>query len=212
MSETNAEKEGRKASEQSRRNTRLGIEKLQDIEKGFLENWAQSPLLGLIGQIANNPFTYDEAYKDRLRSALTGNSVRNTTNMLGNAGQSAERLGLGRSDAGGLGLANLAQLQGLGQQANIMNQVENMAAQQRLPDLNNAIGSLFGYINQMQNPSRDVANGLLGSTTSLTGLVGANAGLAGQQSGPLDFLGGLLGSAANTATGLGLGSAFGLFD
>mgnify|MGYP001582107661 CR=1 FL=1 len=212
MGPSDAEKQGAKASKQANANAKEGVSNLQKILEQFESDPLFAAIRPLIEQIASDPFTFN----DQLKASL-GNLGANQASQTQNAAQQriggvTERLGLGRSDAGGLGLAGLAGLQNQAQTLSGLQNVENLAAQQRVPDLNRAIASLFGYLQSADQPRRELALGQLGTLGGLSSLVGANAQLASQQSGPLDFLGGAFGAGAGALSGgLGLGLAGEIF-
>jgi len=209
---TDAEKQGAKSSKLALANTKEGIATLKGVEQKFNENPLLKTIQGNEQAYQSNPFTYTPEFKDATANAASNAALKASEGSLGQFGAQADRLGIGRSQAGGGGLANLAALMGVGGVINANQQVERMAAQQRIADLNNAVNQGFNFLTQSYAPTKEVGLAQLGTLGGLSSLTGANAQLAGQQSGPLDFLGGPLGAGLGAFTGgLGLGGAQSFF-
>ena len=96
---------------------------------------------------------------------------------------------------------------------NANQQTDRLMAQQRLADLQNAVGSGFNFLTQYNAPQKEVGLAQLGTLGGLASLTGANAQMAAQQSGQaLDFLGGVFGTGLGAFTGgSGPGGAQSLF-
>jgi len=209
---TEAEKQGAKSSKLALANTKEGINTIKGVAQKFYEDPMLQKVAGLQNQILDNPFTYNQQYRDSTANAASSAALSAAENNLGAVGAQAERLGLGRSQAGGVGLANLTNLMGVGGVVNANQQTDRLMAQQRLADLQNAVGSGFNFLTQYNAPQKEVGLAQLGTLGGLASLTGANAQMAAQQSGPLDFLGGVFGTGLGAFTGgLGLGGAQSLF-
>jgi len=202
---TEAEKQGAKSSKLALANTKEGVDTIKGVAKKFYEDPMLQKVAGLQNQILDNPFTYNQQFRDSTANAASSAALSASENNLGQSGAMAERLGLGRSQAGGIGLANLTNLMGVGGVVNANQQTDRLMAQQRLADLQNAVGSGFNFLTQYNAPQKEVGLAQLGTLGGLSSLTGANAQMAAQQSGPLDFLGGAVGAGLGGLTG-GLGS------
>lgn len=213
MSESSAEKQGTKSSKLALANTKEGIATIKGVADRFAQNPALGKIAGLENQILDNPFTYNQQYRDSVANDASAGALKQSENAGGQYGALAERLGLGRSQAGGGGFANLASLMGTGGVINANQQTDRIMAEQRLKDLNNAIGGGFNFLTQLLGPQKEVGLAQLGTLGGLSSLTGANAQLASQQSGPLDFLGSAVGAGLGGLTGglggLGAKSLFG---
>lgn len=213
MGETTAEKQGAKSSKLALANTKEGIATIKGVADRFSQNPALAKITGLENQILDNPFTFNQQYRDSVANDASAGALKQAENAGGQYGALAERLGIGRSQAGGAGFANLASLMGTGGVINANQQTDRLMAQQRLADLNNAVGGGFNFLTQLLAPQKEVGLAQLGTLGGLSSLTGANAQLAGAQSGPLDFLGGAVGAGLGAFTGglggLGAKSIFG---
>lgn len=202
--ESDLEKEGKKSSKLARSLTLEGLTNLKGIEDSFYANPMLSKLDALQGEILSNPFTYNDQLKASLTGDATNIALKSAENASGQFGAAAERLGIGRSAAGGAGLANLTRLMGQGGAVNAAQGVDRMAAESRLADLRNAVQSGMAFLTERDRPRRESALAKLGQLSGLTGLAATNYGAAAQETGPLDFIGQGIGAFTG---GLALGGA-----
>lgn len=202
--ESDLEKEGKKSSKLARTLTLEGLANLKGIEDSFYANPMLSKLDALQGEILSNPFTYNDQLKASLTGDATNVALKSAENASGQFGAAAERLGIGRSAAGGAGLANLTRLMGQGGAVNAAQGVDRMAAESRLADLRNAVQSGMAFLTERDRPRRESALAKLGQLSGLTGLAATNYGAAAQETGPLDFIGQGIGAFTG---GLALGGA-----
>lgn len=210
---TDAEEASEKSLKAGLKNQKQGVQGLMDINQEFLARPELAKILGLQNQILDNPLTFTPEVKESMANAATSTAMNAADSGFSDAGYLAERIGAGRSQAGGEGLANLVRLGGVSSAINSAQQVERMAAEARLRDLNSAVQSGFGFLTNYLAPRKEVALGQLGSLTGLSSLANAGANVMSQQSGPLDFLGGALGAGLGGFTGglgkLGANAVFG---
>jgi len=167
----------------------------------------------LVNQLMGQPFTYTPELVTRLKNeALTG-VTRAYEGDIRSAGQRfGAGTGLGRSDAGALGAANLAGVERVGRALESGRGIDLMAAQQRGPDLIRALGAGSTFLNQLFEPQRQAGLAQIGSLQGLTGAAQSYAGLSQADTGPLDFLAALPGQTLGAAGQAGGAGGFaGLF-
>lgn len=202
--ESDLEKEGKKNSKLARTLTLEGLANLRSIEDAFYANPNLSKLDALQGQILDNPFTYTDQLKSSLTGDATNIALKASENAGGQFGAAAERLGIGRSAAGGAGFSNLMRIMGTGGAVNAAQGVDRMAAEARLGDLQRAVQSGLSFLSERDRPRRESALAKLGQLQGLSGLAATNYGAAAQETGPLDFIGQGIGAFTG---GLALGGA-----
>lgn len=203
-----AEEEGIKNSKLGTKLTKEGVSVLEGIEADYYANPQLQKILRLQNEILSNPFTYNDQLKASMMGDATGVALRSAEGAMGQYGALGERLGIGRSAAGGTGLANLSRLMGQGGAVNAAQSVDRLAAESRLGDLNRAVQSGMGFLQQFYAPRKEVALGKMGTLSGLAQLVGADSQLAAQSTSPLDFVGSILGAGVGAFTG-GAGGALG---
>ncbi len=202
--ESDLEKEGKKSSKLARTLTLEGLANLKGIEDSFYANPMLSKMDALQNDILSNPFTYNDQLKASLTGDATNIALKSAENASGQFGAAAERLGIGRSAAGGAGFSNLTRRMGPGGAVSAAQGVDRMAAESRLSDLRNAIQSGMTFLTERDRPRRESALAKLGQLQGLTGLAASNYNAAAQETGPLDFIGQGIGAFTG---GLALGGA-----
>jgi len=162
---------------------------------------------GLIEQILENPFTFDQQYIDQLNDQAAGQTALGVQQRLNQVANIADRAGVGRRYSA----ADQIRLAGLTNRMNAAQGIQQMAAQQRIPDILRASGALQNFLTSEFAPEREASLARLGSLSGLAGLSAAQAQNAQNAGGALDVLGTLggsfLGNAGLFATGGLLGPA-----
>ena len=200
MGESVAEKESVESSEFARQYSREGHEVLSD----YAEDYAADPLLASImaagEQAGQQPLTYTPELKASMKANAFADLARRDAFQQSSQAQMHDQLGLGRSEAGGVGMGNQLRMKGLSDRMKAATQVEMQAAAQNQQDMLNAAMGDLGLIQAQYGPMQEQAAALLGSFNQLGPAISAT----GSHSGPIDFTGGL----ANMAAGAAMGSLF----
>lgn len=202
-----AEEAAAESSDLALQNTKEGVKHMSGIAADFYKNPQLQKMLGYQQEYMNDPFTINADLKDQLVNEQTNQTTKAADNAFGQYGALSERMGLSRSESGAGGLNNLVRMAGVGGAIKSEQDVTKMARQQRIMDLNNVTNQGFNFLTQFFAPEKEVGLAKLGTLGGLSNLTSANAQRMGQESGPLDFLGGLLGAGAGAfggGTGLGL--------
>lgn len=160
-------------------------------------------------QMLSDPMTYNDDLKSRIVNSM-GASALDAQDLEQKQGANrAEMLGIGRSSAGGQGLAEMAGIRAAGRQAGAINQVETDAAKQRIPDLMNAANTALGFLQAYFNPTKELASGLNATSSAILGSGQLSGQLYQNSAGPGDLALGLVGQAGGGLITGGLDKLFG---
>jgi len=200
MGESDTEKAAGDAAKNSTTVFNRGIDELEDVRTRFEGSDIMKTLGPLIQGLVDQPFTFTDQLKSNLRDQSAGQIAQATQGLLPSLG-AAERLGLGRSAAGGSGLNRQADLAGLVNNLQAGNNIDIQAAQQRPKDIQNALGLGTGFLQSLLGPSNALAQANLGGQQGFTNLSQVLGQQAASETGFLDFLPSLIGLAAAPITG-----------
>ena len=165
--------------------------------------------LDFVAQIMADPITYNEQLTGRMIRQQSALAAEERQLAQKQAGIRSDQMGVGRSAAGGEGLREIADIRSAGRISAGIDNVEQMAARQRLQDLANAFNVGQAGINAYFDPVQRQIAEKQGAAQILTGTSAASAQLAATQASPFDYAMGVFGSVLGSAADAGFGKLFG---